>query len=238
MKYAAGADFRRALETRLRALNQRDGAPLARLRKLIAFDRLLARLLYTEPEAWVLKGGLALQLRLGQRARTTKDMDVMWRLSAADLHQLLTNAASLDINDWFRFVVERTQAEEELLPGGGKRFYVRALLDSRPFESFHVDVGIGDRVGQAGLYVGASRQPEPGGFRGAGCVRARGRGGRWRQYASRRNCVRFTQLRRSERGRRPGLEASWPLESQAAFSLTRIPATRRSRVAVAFASST
>ena len=114
------------------------------MRKLIAFDRLLARLLYTEPEAWVLKGGLALQLRLGQRARTTKDMDVMWRLSAADLHQLLTHAASQDINDWFRFVVERTQAEEDLLLGGGKRFYVRALLDSRPFESFHVDVGIGD----------------------------------------------------------------------------------------------
>ncbi|MFZ2617992.1 MAG: hypothetical protein WA077_18550, partial [Anaerolineae bacterium] len=61
--------------------------------------------------------GLALQLRLGQRARTTKDMDVMWRLSAPDLHQLLANAASLDVNDWFRFVVERTQGEEDLLPG-------------------------------------------------------------------------------------------------------------------------
>ncbi|MBK6432738.1 nucleotidyl transferase AbiEii/AbiGii toxin family protein [Candidatus Amarolinea dominans] len=119
MKYATGADFRRALETRLRTLSQRDGAPLARLRKFIAFDRLLARLLYAEPEAWVLKGGLALQLRLGQRARTTKDMDVMWRLSAPDLHQLLANAASLDVNDWFRFVVERTQGEEDLLPGVG-----------------------------------------------------------------------------------------------------------------------
>ena len=49
MKYATGADFRRALETRLRTLSQRDGAPLARLRKFIAFDRLLARLLYAEP---------------------------------------------------------------------------------------------------------------------------------------------------------------------------------------------
>ena len=144
MRYATGADFRRALETRLRTLSQRESAPLVRLRKLVAFDRLLARLLYAESEAWVLKGGLALQLRLGQRARTTKDMDVMWRLSAPDLHQLLANAASLDVNDWFRFVVERTQGEEDLLPGGGKRFYVRALLDSRPFESFHVDIGMSD----------------------------------------------------------------------------------------------
>ena len=77
MKYATGTDFRRALETRLRTQSQRDGVPLARLRKFVAFDRLLARLLHAEPENWVLKGGLALQLRLGERARTTKDMDVL-----------------------------------------------------------------------------------------------------------------------------------------------------------------
>jgi len=65
MKYATGSAFRRALETRLRTLSQREGVPLARLRKLVAFDRLLARLLQAEPETWVLKGGLALQLRLG-----------------------------------------------------------------------------------------------------------------------------------------------------------------------------
>jgi hypothetical protein len=60
MKYANGANFRRALETRLRTLSQRDKVPLVRLRKLVAFDRLLARLLHAQPEAWVLKGGLAL----------------------------------------------------------------------------------------------------------------------------------------------------------------------------------
>lgn len=144
MKYATGADFRRALETRLRTLSQRDGTPLARLRKLIAFDRLLARLLHTEPETWVLKGGLALQLRLGQRARTTKDMDIMWRLSASDPHQVLVHVTSLGEDDWFDFVVEHPEAEQEPLPGGGKRFNVRALLDSRPFELFHVDVGMND----------------------------------------------------------------------------------------------
>ena len=45
MRYATGADFRRALETRLRTLSQRESTPLVRLRKLVAFDRLLARLL-------------------------------------------------------------------------------------------------------------------------------------------------------------------------------------------------
>ncbi len=130
--------------TRLRNVNQREGAPLVRLRKLVAFDRLLARLLLAEPDAWVLKGGLALQLRLADRARTTKDMDVMWRHSETDLHHLLVNAAILDVGDWFRFVVEQLEAEQEPLPGGGRRFHVQALLDSRPFELFHVDVGMND----------------------------------------------------------------------------------------------
>ncbi|MGB9606231.1 MAG: hypothetical protein ACPL88_10195 [Bryobacteraceae bacterium] len=40
------------------------GMPLARLRKMVAFERFLARLVAAQPDAWVLKGGLALQFRL------------------------------------------------------------------------------------------------------------------------------------------------------------------------------
>ena len=40
--------------------------PLVRLRKLVAFDRFLARLALAQPDAWILKGGLALQLRLAE----------------------------------------------------------------------------------------------------------------------------------------------------------------------------
>jgi len=43
---------------------------------MVAFDRFLARLGKGEPEAWIAKGGFALQLRLGDRARTTKDIDL------------------------------------------------------------------------------------------------------------------------------------------------------------------
>ena len=145
MRYATGADFRRALEARLRTSSQHDGTPLVRLRKLVAFDRFLARLLRAEPDTWVLKGGLALQLRLGSRARTTKDMDVMCRrLAPTHLHQLLTTAAALDLADWFRFTVEQPAIELETVAGGGRRFNVSALLDGRPFELFHVDVGNND----------------------------------------------------------------------------------------------
>jgi hypothetical protein len=71
VKYASSAAFRRALEDRLRAHSQKTALPLIRLRKLVAFDRLLARLTMEQPATWVLKGGLALQLRLGRQARTT-----------------------------------------------------------------------------------------------------------------------------------------------------------------------
>ena len=44
MRYKSGRDFRQALETRLRNESLRTGAPLVRLRKMAAFERLLARL--------------------------------------------------------------------------------------------------------------------------------------------------------------------------------------------------
>lgn len=50
MNYASGGDFRRALETRLRTLSLRDHTPLVRLRKMVAFDRFLARLITSQPE--------------------------------------------------------------------------------------------------------------------------------------------------------------------------------------------
>ncbi len=55
MKYASSAAFRRALEDRLRAHSQQTALPLIRLRKLVAFDRLLARLTIGQPATWILK---------------------------------------------------------------------------------------------------------------------------------------------------------------------------------------
>ncbi len=56
-----------------------------RLRRMVAFDRLLARLFSKQSEQerqeeqetpWLLKGGYAMELRLGYRARTTRDIDL------------------------------------------------------------------------------------------------------------------------------------------------------------------
>ena len=71
MKYKTAGAFRHALEERLRNQSLETDQTLTRLRKLVAFDRFLARLAKKEPGAWIVKGGFALQLRLGNRARTT-----------------------------------------------------------------------------------------------------------------------------------------------------------------------
>jgi len=144
MKYASGADFRRALEGRLQQQSLQTHMPLVRLRKLVAFDRLLARLVADAPENWLLKGGLALQLRLGQRARTTQDIDLLLVRPLPDLHQALVRATALDLKDWFEFDVAPAAAPG--VPGGGVRFLVICRLDSRAFERFHVDMGSGDPI--------------------------------------------------------------------------------------------
>jgi hypothetical protein len=51
MKYKSAPDFRQAPERRLPALSEETGRSPLRLRKEIAFDRLLARLVATAPAA-------------------------------------------------------------------------------------------------------------------------------------------------------------------------------------------
>jgi hypothetical protein len=87
MKYKTGNAFRRALETRLLNQSRQSGLPLVRLRKMVAFERFLARLAVEQPENWFLKGGLALQWRLGNRARTTKDVDVSMTVPGEKIHR-------------------------------------------------------------------------------------------------------------------------------------------------------
>jgi len=145
MRYGSGGAFRKALETRLRTQSLGTGVPLVRLRKMVAFERYLARLLRDNPGAWLLKGGLALQWRLGDRARTTKDLDLLLLASVEDVHATLVHAGLLDLGDWFRYLVQRPTGNDAGV-GGGSRFLVQSLLDGRPFESFHLDIGWGDPV--------------------------------------------------------------------------------------------
>ncbi|MCZ7576268.1 MAG: nucleotidyl transferase AbiEii/AbiGii toxin family protein [Dehalococcoidia bacterium] len=143
MRYGSAAAFRHALEDRLKLHSQRDGARLARLRKQVAFDRLLARFAQVAPDGWALKGGFALQLRLADRARTTRDVDLAWSVREDELVETLIEASIQDPGDFFTFRVERTAADPDRM-GGAYRFRVDASLAGRLFETFLLDVGEGD----------------------------------------------------------------------------------------------
>jgi hypothetical protein len=145
IQYQSGSAFRRGLEERLRSRSLDAGIPLVRLRKTVAFDRFLARLIQLQPERWILKGGFAIQLRLVNKARTTKDIDLLALAALPDVLALLRTAGGFDLEDWFRFEVEPGE-DQTLEPFGGSRFHIRSLLDGRTFEEFHIDVGIGDPV--------------------------------------------------------------------------------------------
>ena len=152
MKYMSSGAFRRALEERLRTQNLQSGVPLVRLRKMVAFDRFLARLLLIQPGVWVVKGGFALQLRLGDRARTTKDIDILALSQPVEITRQLREAGSCDLDDWFAFEVSEP-TQNAATDQGGLRHPIHALLDGRTFEHFHIDIGIGDPMVEAVEYL-------------------------------------------------------------------------------------
>jgi hypothetical protein len=144
VRYATAEAFRTALEQRLKNEAEASGIALMRLRKRVAFERFLARLAESESGGWVLKGAFALELRLGLRSRTTKDID----LGRADDEEAATehlNAATgVDLGDFFDFEVRRTPALDAATGFHAVRYTVRANLADRRFEQFPVDVALSE----------------------------------------------------------------------------------------------
>lgn len=144
MRYETAEAFRTALEQRLKNEAEVSGMALMRLRKRVAFERFLARLATSESSGWVLKGAFALELRLGLRTRTTKDID----LGRADDEEAATehlNAATgVDLGDFFDFEIRRTPALDAATGFHAVRYTVRADLAGRRFEQFPVDVALGE----------------------------------------------------------------------------------------------
>jgi hypothetical protein len=141
VRYATAAAFRRALEDRLLARSSETGLSLSRLRKEVAFDRMLARLLDVAPGRWVLKGGLALDYRFGDRARTTRDVDLAMAGGEEGATAALLDAQAADLGDFFVFTIAQTAKLDELQEGAAVRYRVRAELAGRLFEEFVIDVG-------------------------------------------------------------------------------------------------
>jgi hypothetical protein len=92
----------------------------------------------------VLKGGFALDLRLGTRARPTKDLDLARGDAVEQATVDLLPAQATDIGDYFVFAVERSEDLDDVLEGAAVRYRVTASLAGRRFEPVVVDVGFGD----------------------------------------------------------------------------------------------
>ena len=152
MRYATAPNFRTALEERIRQIAGRDGFAIQRIRKRVGFERFLARLQTPPDSPWFLKGAFALDLRFGDRARTTKDLDLGIYLShrgdpgpgPEGIAKLLREVAEYSLDDFFVFTVPG-EGEEILQEPDARayRFTVQAWLAGRRFESFRVDVGTG-----------------------------------------------------------------------------------------------
>jgi AcrR family transcriptional regulator len=150
--YSTAGAFRRALEDRLKRIAHEEEVDVNRLRRQVAFDRLLARLFQPAQAPWVLKGGYALEL-LFDTARATididltlPDLDMTGGQSSDVIREMLQQAAGTSVDDWFEFTVAAPIMDLDAAPYGGARFPVEAKMDARIFARFHLDIGVGDVV--------------------------------------------------------------------------------------------
>jgi len=150
--YKTPGAFRKALEERLRQRSKSEEIDINRLRRQLAFDRLLARFFQNEDAPWALKGGYALELQF-RAARSTVDIDLTMfsaiiPAESIDINQaireLLQQSASIPLGDWLEFLIGSAQVDITAAPYGGARYPVEARMDNRVFSRFHLDVGVGD----------------------------------------------------------------------------------------------
>jgi hypothetical protein len=146
MRYATPAAFRAALDQRLKTEAERTGLALVRLRKRVAFELFLRRLVAVAPGRWVLKGAFALDLRLGVPTRPTRDIDLGRDDSADQAVEDIVAAQQLDPGDYFSFAATRTDVFTDTDEFAAIRFNVRAELAGRTFDQFVVDIGFTDPI--------------------------------------------------------------------------------------------
>lgn len=132
---------RRSLDHRLRNTAQATRQDVQRLRRQLAFHRLLARV---EGAGWVLKGGYCLEARLGGQARATKDMDFVRRTSSTEdelLDELDAMFARTTVDDGFAFETLTAKGlRSPDHPSAVWRVAVACTMDGVAFERLTLDV--------------------------------------------------------------------------------------------------
>ena len=144
--------FRTSVDSRLAGVATTTGRTINRTRNLLVMERFLIHMVAVAPEAFILKGGLALELRLS-RARTTADVDMLAPGAADDAEGVLARAGAHrpDPDDHLNFRVEpnreRPTIDGEGVRYQGRRFRLTPTLAGRPFgDPFGVDMAVADAV--------------------------------------------------------------------------------------------
>ena len=78
---------------------------------------------------------------MGDRARTTRDVDLATAGDESSATTDLLAAQAVDLGDFFAFAVERTTDPDEGRGGASVRYHVAAELAGRTFDEFVLDVG-------------------------------------------------------------------------------------------------
>jgi len=141
VRYAGPSAFRQALLSRLLQMAGELDTPVEYLRKRVVFERLLARLLTIAPNRWVLKGALALDLRIGTHPRGTRDADLVGPRDSAQVSDDLLSAETTELGDHFVFEIRRADAPDPESPEPSVRYHVRAYIGAVLFDEATIDVG-------------------------------------------------------------------------------------------------
>lgn len=145
MNYSSPQALRTALEQRIANTAQERNIAVNRLRRRVTFERIVRRLTVAEPGQWVLKGGMALEARLYDRARVTKDIDLGLRdvvTDGEDLRDRVIDALARD-PDRDEFVFSTGTIAQLGDDGSGEatwRLTANAQLAGRTFDSIKLDI--------------------------------------------------------------------------------------------------
>ncbi len=130
----------RTLERRITALAKQRGTTAARLRRLVGFAVLCETLAEAAAQdvipLFFVKGGVAIELRLGLAARATKDLDVGLSAPPDELLPVFDRALAVGFGD-FRL---RRRAEARVLGNGARQLEVTVEYVGRPFATVQVDL--------------------------------------------------------------------------------------------------
>lgn len=133
-----------ALEQMVGRYSKHYEVPQARIRNWISFMILAGALERVQDDAgasaFIIKGGVALELRLQLRARATRDFDAMFREQFGEMLEVLDAALREPYGD-FRLT---RRGDIRDLAGKAKRMEIQVLYRDKPWAKVQMEVSAGD----------------------------------------------------------------------------------------------